>query len=141
MKKAVISDLDGTISDRRHRLHYLEGKKDWESFFESLIDDPPIVRTIEQIEKLIDEGAELVLVTGRPEQYRKSSEEWIKSNTPFDKYQLYMRKDKDFRKDIVIKKEMLDQIRENYELEIIFEDQENIAKMWEDNDLQCILVE
>lgn len=141
MKKAVISDLDGTISDRRHRLHYLEGKKDWESFFESLIDDPPIVRTIEQIEELIDEGAELVLVTGRPEQYRKSSEEWIKNNTPFDKYQLYMRKDKDFRKDIVIKKEMLDQIRENYELEIIFEDQENIAKMWEDNDLKCILVE
>lgn len=140
MKKAVISDLDGTISDRRHRLHYLEGKKDWQSFFESLINDPPIVRTIEQIEELIYEGAELVLVTGRPEQYRRSSEEWIKNNTPFDKYQLYMRKDKDFRKDVIIKKEMLDQIRENYELEIIFEDQAEIVEMWISEGLRCIKV-
>ena len=31
--ETIVCDIDGTISDRRHRLKHLEGKKDWGGVF------------------------------------------------------------------------------------------------------------
>ncbi|MDP6730468.1 MAG: tyrosine-type recombinase/integrase, partial [SAR324 cluster bacterium] len=40
---AAIVDIDGTISDPAHRLHFVKtGKKDWKAFFEAIPNDPPI---------------------------------------------------------------------------------------------------
>jgi len=138
--KAILSDLDGTISDRRHRLHHIEGKKDWVSFFEGLIHDPPIQQTIKQIEQLMSGDTKLIFVTGRPEKYRLLSQEWIEQNTPFKNYMLLMRKEKDYRKDLIVKKEMLDKIKKNYSVDKVFEDQPEIAEMWSGEELNCILV-
>ena len=139
MKKAIISDVDGTISDRRHRLHHLEQKKDWESFFLALINDPPIQKTLNQIENLLPKYDALIFVTGRPEKYRSLTNKWIKTNTNFINYNLLMRENKDYRQDVIIKKEMLCKIKKEYETDIVFEDQDEIAAMWTQEGLNCVL--
>lgn len=141
MRKALLSDIDGTITDRRHRLHYLDGKKDWESFFNESIFDPPINETITQIETLLPRYDKLIFVTGRPEQYREITNEWILSNTKFSNYDLIMRINKDYRSDISIKKEMLNVIKKDFKIDIIFEDQIDLANMWKKQGLNCRLIE
>ena len=137
--KAVLSDLDGTISDRRHRLHHIEDKKDWDSFFDNLIYDPPILNTIKKIDNLLTENTKLIFVTGRPERYRLLSQEWIEKNTPFRNFILLMRDNKDYRKDQIIKQEMLKNIKQNYSVDTVFEDQPDLAEMWAAEGLNCIM--
>ena len=137
LPKAILSDIDGTISDRRHRLHFIEGKKDWNGFFTALVNDPVIQDTVYQIKEILSEDITLIFVTGRPEKYRSLTNEWIEKNTPFRNYELFMRKNKDFRKDLIIKKEILGEIKLTYSVEIVFEDQLELVKMWREEGLDC----
>tara|TARA_B100000965_G_scaffold226028_1_gene189216 strand:- start:596 stop:1027 length:432 start_codon:yes stop_codon:yes gene_type:complete len=141
MRKALLSDIDGTISDRSHRLHHLEGKKDWKSFFSEMHNDPPIMKTISRIENLLSNYDTLIFVTGRPEKYRFETEKWIQNNTDFKNYELLMRANNNFEKDVIIKKEMLDKIRENFGVDTIFEDQIELANFWREQGLKCIQIE
>lgn len=141
MRKALLSDIDGTISDRSHRLHHLEGKKDWKSFFSEMHNDPPIMKTISRIENLLSNYDTLIFVTGRPEKYRFETEKWIQNNTDFKNYELLMRANNNFEKDVIIKKEMLNKIRENFDVDTIFEDQIELHEMWQSEGLDCVLIE
>jgi len=124
-KKIVICDIDGTIANNDHRQHLLKKFKDWDNFFAQLHLDEPIPVVIERIKDLKRDGKEIVFLTGRPERYRSSTKEWLSKYFNF-KFQLEMRKDKDFRKKIDSKKDSL--------LEI---GKENIFKIFE-NDYQLI---
>ena len=43
MAKLVLFDIDGTLTDVEHRRHFLSGAKpDWVSFFEEMVNDPPL---------------------------------------------------------------------------------------------------
>ena len=140
MKKALLSDIDGTISDRSHRLHHLEGKKDWKSFFSEMNDDSPIDSTITHIESLLTQYDKLIFLTGRPEQYRDITDEWLQLNTNFCGYDLIMRGNKDYRKDCFVKMEMLNLIKKDFKVDTIFEDQTKLANMWEEQSLICHLI-
>ena len=41
----IVCDIDGTIANLSHRLHFIQpeegGKKDWDSFFAGVSDDEP----------------------------------------------------------------------------------------------------
>jgi hypothetical protein len=54
--KAVIWDLDGTLSDDRARAHYVEveqgRKRDWHSYFDAMDEDQPIAASIEILHAL-----------------------------------------------------------------------------------------
>lgn len=139
-KSAIISDIDGTISDRRHRLHYLEEKKDWETFFSKMVFDPPIKSVINKILKYINKGNCLILVTGRPEKYRKITISWLKEHTSFDNYLLLMRADNDYRKDIEIKADMLYSILKDHKVLHVFEDNEELSCLWRNNGLDVTLI-
>lgn len=57
----------------------------------------------------------------------------------FDK--LLMRKDKDYRQDCIIKKEMLDKLREEgYNPVVAFDDRQQVVDMWRENGLICCQV-
>lgn len=142
MKKniAIISDIDGTIADRSHRLHHLENKKDWDSFFSEMEFDPPIDSVIEKIMKYVNQGNFLILVTGRPEKYRETTKDWIRNNTPLDNYLLLMRPKDDYRLDVEVKSEMLASILNDYDVIHVFEDRIDLLSLWENNGLDVTLV-
>lgn len=151
----VLLDIDGTLSDHNHRLHFVtKGKKDWNSFFSAMIDDKPtaLCKFLESMN--IQSHHCPVVVTGRPEKYRDITEKWLFTYCPFvfyerDEYEsntlgidLHMRKDGDFRSDYIIKEEMLkNHIIPLYgKPDIVFDDRMEVIEMWRRNGLNVCQV-
>ena len=43
-----IFDIDGTLADCSHRLHYISGEnKDWDTFYKECVNDKPIMDVVE----------------------------------------------------------------------------------------------
>ena len=50
-------------------------------------------------------------------------------------YPLYMRKEKDYRKDTIVKREMYDQMLEDgYNPKLVFDDRPSVLRMWREID-------
>lgn len=102
-----VFDMDGTLADASHRLHFIEKEpKDWNSFFGAVGDDAPIDHVINIARALDAADHGVVIWTGRPERCRRDTVAWLKTfRVPFDV--LLMREDGDRRPDHEIKMEWL----------------------------------
>lgn len=126
----IVFDIDGTLADCGHRLHYIQrNPKDWRSFFHSCGLDDPILPTIKIARALHSAQAfDIEFWTGRPEDVRLDTRDWLydhlgawAANSP-----LRMRKENDRRNDIVTKAEY---VGERQPL-VVFEDRERVVKMY-----------
>ena len=78
MHKAVIFDIDGTLADSQHRLQYLEQQpKQWDKFFSESIKDKYIPAVYNEYKKYKKAGHKIIILTGRPENQRALTEEWL----------------------------------------------------------------
>lgn len=139
-EKFVICDLDGTLANIEHRLHYAKGEtKDWDKFFSGIPEDK--LRS-DVFEKLVDVCKEHdcrpIFVSARPERCRKDTEEWLQKNKANIHYLLLMRADKDTRDDSIVKKEMYDKYLKNLEIVKVFDDRPRVIRMWRE---ECLEVE
>jgi beta-phosphoglucomutase-like phosphatase (HAD superfamily) len=129
--KAVVWDLDGTLSDDRARAHYVEVRegraRDWESYFDAIDQDPPIAASMEVLRALHAQGLRIVFLTGRPEYTRRKTERWLKANGLTDYDRLLMRPPGDFRRAGEMKVEQIEKLRKQYELVCAFEDRIDVA--------------
>jgi predicted kinase len=147
--KAVIFDIDGTLADVSHRLHYLENGKDWNGFFSQMHLDP-VIEPIAELARLLYAGISngikqpfdyaILIVSARPDDYRFETGKWLNANhIPFQK--LYMRKSGDFRRDDIVKSEILQQILDDgYEPFLVVDDRPMVVDMWRSHGittLQC----
>lgn len=134
--RAVIIDIDGTLADLSHRLHWIDGrggaKPDWQSFFAHLKGDT----VIEPIAGLCNTMHEdpcspyVILCSGRPEDHRESTQWWL-SQHGISYERLYMRPAYDTRPDYVVKRELLDRIRDDgYEPVLVIDDRPSVVEMW-----------
>lgn len=140
MKFSVLFDIDGTLALIDHRRPLLKGEKpDWRSFNSKMGDDTPNNAVVDLYRTLWDSGKyQLILVSGRSEDYRKITETWLTWNfIPFDK--ILMRPSKDFRPDTEIKKEMLDQLlAEGKKIAFVVDDRQAVVDMWRANGITCL---
>lgn len=125
MQECVFCDIDGTVADNEHRVHHYHNK-DWMAFFDEAIHDTPIVPVVRTIQALARDWP-IVICTARPEHLREDTEAWlVKHNIPFDA--LYMRPDKDYRTDNIVKPELLEAMKKDgYHPFIAFEDRKRVA--------------
>jgi hypothetical protein len=130
-----IFDLDGTIFDCSHRLHFIaEGKKkDWGGFFNACVDDEPIWSVIDVALALLNAHHKLVFVSGRSEIVRDKTEHKIRQAFGYalPELTLYMRRKNDHRPDDLVKREILE--RNFPDLSVIggvFDDRNQVVKMW-----------
>jgi predicted secreted acid phosphatase len=78
-----IFDIDGTIADNRHRLHYIlrEPKdKDWDSYDAEWANDTPLVGMIDLVRCLQNYGANVMFLTGRNVRTRSDTLKWLYSH-------------------------------------------------------------
>ena len=140
MKFSVLFDIDGTLALIDHRRPLLKGEKpDWRSFNSKMGDDTPNNAVVDLYRTLWDSRKyQLILVSGRSEDYRKTTETWLTWNSiPFDK--ILMRPSKDFRPDTEIKKEMLDQLLgEGKKIAFVVDDRQAVVDMWRANGITCL---
>lgn len=140
-----ICDFDGTVSDLKHRLHLIQGeKKYYDQFYAACVDDAPHKDVINVIFAL-SKFADIVYITGRSETCRSATSEWLYDNglplydNGLPNGALYMRSEKDYRPDTVVKSELMDQFISDYKkdhygheprIEGIFEDRQAVVDMW-----------
>lgn len=143
---AIIVDLDGTLCNASHRLHYLKGEtKEWDKFFAAASLDKCNLWCHQLIHRMA--GAfEILFVTGRSEDDRAHTMEWIRKHlwiTDLDPqgldYNLHMRPKGDPRKDYTVKQEIyLEKIAKKYDVLFCVEDRGSVVKMWRQLGLVCL---
>lgn len=130
--KAVIWDLDGTLCDDRARAHFVEveaGKeRDWESYFDAIEEDPPIAASIALLHALRATGIRIVYLTGRPEYTRLRTQRWLKANGLDEFDLLLMRPHGERRHPGEFKVEMVQELKQRYDLICAFEDRLDVAE-------------
>lgn len=141
--KAVVWDLDGTLSDDRARAHFVEveqgQKRDWHSYFDAIDEDPPIAASMELLHALHAAGLRIVFLTGRPEFTRPKTERWLKANGLTEYDHLLMRPEGERRHAGEFKTEVIERLRQDYELVCAFEDRIDVAEHLRRNGLPVFL--
>lgn len=137
--KTVLFDIDGTLANIEHRRPILEkDPRNWKGFFAAMGDDTPNKAVVGLYSLLwASDEHECIIISGRPEDYRKVTEQWfIWNNIPFDR--LIMRKKNDDRADYLIKEEMLKTLlAEGKEIAFVVDDRQSVVDMWRRNGLTC----
>jgi hypothetical protein len=140
VKKVVIFDIDGTLSDNCHRQYLVtNGRKEWEKFFSLMGDDAPVLPVIELCQVLFASDCyEMHIFSGRPERYRTLTGQWLVwNNVPC--LPLSMRRDGDYRPDAEVKEEMLIQLLgEGKEVAFVVDDRKAVVEMWRKHGIICL---
>jgi phosphoglycolate phosphatase-like HAD superfamily hydrolase len=130
--RAVVWDLDGTLSDDRARAHFVEVEagraRDWESYFDAIDEDPPIAASLEVLRALHQAGIRIVFLTGRPERTRPKTVAWLKANGLIEYDRLVMRPEGETRLAGLFKAEVIGSLREEFQLVCAFEDRLDVAE-------------
>lgn len=140
----VILDIDGTISDCSHRKCFVEQKpKNWEAFRNpEFVMKDKLIKQVHDVLLGLDKtnNISLIVVSGRNEEDREVTESWLREHHIFPTV-CYFRKDGDYRPDAVVKRELLQQIRERgYNPTIVFDDRLSVCRMWAEEGIFCFCV-
>lgn len=143
MIDVVVVDLDGTIADCTHRLHFIQGEvKDWDAFYNACKDDAPIDSMIKMVKALNERFYHIVFLTGRSEMARSATDEWLVNNSLWDYDTLLMRPLGDYRDDSVVKLELLQNYMKGCDDQIAFilEDRNSVVKSFRDAGFKVLQV-
>ena len=130
-----IFDIDGTLADLSHRLHFIQKEpKDWDGFFEACDDDKPIDPVMNLLLSLREAGDTVLLLTGRSDSVRDKTHTWLRNHLiGYDG--MYMRKSGDHRPDHIVKPELMEQLLKEWRRDAIvaiFEDRARVVKAFRD---------
>jgi len=141
-EKYIVVDLDGTLADISHRIHYVrdpadpDKKPNWNKFFDSMPYDSVRNSVLHLIRDTYNDY-KVVIVTGRPESHRVPTENWLNS-FGIKREAVLMREIGDYRKDTIIKQEILDKYLNKDLIEVCIDDRPSVIRMWEENGIKVI---
>jgi predicted kinase len=167
---AVICDLDGTLCKVDHRLHTVRPPKEWEEeialakkekrknihgwkanwpgFFDGIPGDS-VNGWCADILNSLSEKHEIVYCSGRPDNYKRVTKEWLEKNNlskfydPVEKElfeaPLYMRPRNDSRDDSIVKEIILDfEILTRFKPVFMIDDRRRVVDMWRRRGFTCL---
>lgn len=151
----IVFDLDGTLCDLTHRLHYIQNplgkdggmngkwEKDWDSFYKACVDDEPKWAIIE-ILKSLGKKNHIEIWSGRSDVVRKETEEWLHKHfirKGIDYSNLRMRKDGNYTPDDKLKESWLRFLAKQDWPQLVFDDRQRVVNMWRRNGITCAQVD
>ena len=127
----VVVDIDWTIANIDHRLHYMETKpKDHNSFYAEVKNDSPINDVISLANTLSSEYT-IIYVSGRRNQtYRDTKERMGKHWVLYDF--ILMRNWRDHRPDTEVKREIYDRCLKDLNVVMVMDDRPCVQAVWRD---------
>jgi len=138
----VIFDLDGTLANIEHRLHFVQnGNRQWDEFFAACADDKRNEPIIEIWDCMSHMGHEMWIFSGRSDQVLEETQEWLVNNNIFAD-RVFMRKAGDHQPDDKLKQGWLDELTDDERAAILcaFDDRQRIVDMWRRNGITCLQV-
>lgn len=138
---AWIFDVDGTLADVREFRHYvLTKEKDFNKFHEHSIYAPAHKHVVDMVHKAKNDGHAILVVTARKSRWRNHTAFWLADNgIPSDA--LFMRGDKDGRKDYEVKKEILEVIKQTWNVVHAVDDNPKIIKLWTEEGIPTTMID
>lgn len=132
----VFVDMDGTLADLTHRLHYIQQRpKDHDSFYREISGDTvfPVIRR--WVNELYESGEYyIMIVTARRASCYVETATWLWENNIHYHGLVMPRADDDHRPDPVIKRDILEQFKSlGREVAFVIDDRPSVIRMWRDN--------
>jgi hypothetical protein len=139
---AIIVDIDGTLANLDHRLHFVkDGRRDWGSFFRKVGEDG----LYEDVKNLVDlefsNGTAVVLCSGRTEdQTRENTEKWLTKHE-VHYTSLKMRPAGNYKRDDITKAMLYRyEIKPYYDIKYVLDDRQQVVDKWRSLGLSCFQV-
>lgn len=121
---AVIVDIDGTVALNDH------GRPFYDATPEQLLRDAPRKDIIDVV-RWASIGKQIFFVSGRGEEDRDPTTEWLFQYFSGWDWRLLMRPAGDFRPDAQVKLELFNScIRGKYDVSLVFDDRNSVVEMW-----------
>ena len=119
---AVLVDIDGTVALMGDRSPY-----DWDRVGSDL-PNPAVITAVRAMHAA---GNAIIFCSGRDAVCRPETEAWLDLYVGVPYEALFMRPEGDGRKDAVVKREIFDrQIRGNWRIVGVFDDRQQVVRMW-----------
>lgn len=145
MKKWIVVDLDGTLCDCSHRVHLAQAKL-WDEFNSGITEDKPNMAIVSLIESMSRHDYRVLLCTGRDEEYKKPTMDWLfkMKLSPFFE-ELLMRPKGNRDPDHEVKLQLIEDFfgsREKALADVLFtlEDRDRVVLAFRDAGFQCFQV-
>jgi phosphoglycolate phosphatase-like HAD superfamily hydrolase len=133
----VIFDIDGTLADVSERIHHMRKKpKNWNAFFQGMAQDKAIHSMVRLCNILHASGIQIILCSGRSEEHREQTVEWL-AQKGVNYHDLLLRRDNDRRSDTEVKRELLAALDKSKILFVV-EDRSRVVEMWRSEGLVCL---
>lgn len=131
----IIVDIDGTVALMNGRSPYA-----WDRVGEDVPNKP----VIELVNLLLSIGVHVLFVSGRDGSCMPQTRHWLEENLTYGhehRWELFMREAGDNRADNIVKREIFDrEIRDNYNINFVLDDRDQVVKMWRSLGLTCLQV-
>lgn len=141
MSEAVIYDLQGTLIDVRSIRHLVErDKPDFDAFHSATVNCPPHQDVVDASRRDHVAGKTVLCMTGMNEKFRGSMVTWLRRHdVPFSL--LMMRGNRDFRKDFIVKREMLLEARlRGFSVTHATDDNPQVIDLWKRENIPVTVV-
>lgn len=120
-QNAIIIDIDGTIAHMNGRSPYDYSK----------VDTDILDSALHYFLKQLPNDIHIIFVSGRMANNKCLNKTYTWLNNFFTEYVLYMRRDKDFRSDDIVKEEIYHNfIESKYNIIAVIDDRDKVVKMW-----------
>jgi len=136
--RAVIVDVDGTLSDASGRQHFLDRpRKQWDAFFDAAGDDP-VIAEVATLLRLLDHDLQVILLTARPVRVRELTLAWLALHElRWDL--LVMRPTRDYRSSPDAKRDAVSELKQHgFAIELAFDDDPRNVAMFHAEGIPCL---
>ncbi|HHG86111.1 MAG TPA: polynucleotide kinase [Bacteroidetes bacterium] len=130
---AIICDLDGTLALLNGRSPYDASKCDMDKL------NVPVAEILNRFHAT---GHQILFLTGREDKFEAPTLRFLAKHLgPDFKYELFMRKTDDRRKDSIIKQELLEgKVLPRFHVDFVLDDRNQVVDMWRSLGLTCLQV-
>ena len=130
--KAFLVDIDGTLAHMHNRSPY-----DWKKVGDDHVDE--IIADI-VFNLGVDSDYTCIVMSGRDAECLDETMDWLDRHAIPWKH-LYMRAEKDMRRDDIVKAELFDKyVRDNFDVKFVLDDRDQVVRMWRKMGLTCLQV-
>lgn len=137
----VIFDLDGTLADIRHRVHFVrDGARDYDAFFAACVDDVLYEHVAKTFIAHFKAGHVVEIWSARSDKVRVETERWLSQNGIHPQFLTHMRADGDMTEDAALKRSWLHELHPDDWPSIVYDDRQRVVDMWRAEGIPCFQV-
>lgn len=127
---AVIIDVDDTLCDISEIRHLYAVPDNFHSFTLTSRDCLPRQDALDWCQRFHNKGCALLVVTGRSDEFRGITEDWLAEYLPIPYLGLFMRRKGDNRSNVSVKRAIHTALTQSFDIWAAIDDDPQIVQMW-----------